>query len=242
MKKNRIYGLMKNIGLFKMMKIMRFTVFILIISLTQVIAGNSYSQQTKLFLNMKNVKVEDVLDEIEKSSEFFFLYNKNMVNVDRIVAINADGKLVTEVLDQLFKNTDVTYSIRDRQILLINNRMLESSVGTVSQQKGVTGKVTDKSGLPLPGVSVFIQGTNNGTITDANGAYTLSNISSEKKVPLTTDTVNSKKPAHIPWNISFSKLSNGGRKDTIGEKRCWCRWRSSHKISTANSAVIPNNP
>ncbi len=181
MKKNRIYGLMKSIGLFKMMKIMRVTVFILIISLTQVFAENSYSQQTKLFLNMKNVKVEDVLDEIEKSSEFFFLYNKNMVNVDRIVAVNADGKLVTEVLDQLFKSTDVTYSIRDRQILLINNRMLESSVETDSkQQKGVTGKVTDESGSPLPGVSVFIKGTNNGTITDSNGIYTLSNISSEK--------------------------------------------------------------
>ncbi len=45
-----------------------------------------------------------------------------------------------------------------------------------SQQQKISGKVTDKSGTSLPGVSVLVKGTTNGTITDANGNYTLSNI------------------------------------------------------------------
>ena len=40
-------------------------------------------------------------------------------------------------------------------------------------QSKVTGKVSDISGATLPGVSVVVKGTTNGTITDANGAFSL---------------------------------------------------------------------
>jgi hypothetical protein len=40
-------------------------------------------------------------------------------------------------------------------------------------QKTVTGTVKDDSGDPMPGVNVIIAGTTNGTITDANGAYSI---------------------------------------------------------------------
>ena len=46
------------------------------------------------------------------------------------------------------------------------------------QSKKVTGKVTDATGLSLPGVSVSVKGTTNGTITDGNGAFVLSNVPS----------------------------------------------------------------
>jgi len=47
-----------------------------------------------------------------------------------------------------------------------------------SQQPGMTlsGKVTDQSGVSLPGVSVVVKGTTNGTITNSEGVYNLSNV------------------------------------------------------------------
>jgi len=45
-----------------------------------------------------------------------------------------------------------------------------------SQQKNITGKVTDPAGGTLPGVSVVVKGTTIGIITDSNGEYSLSNI------------------------------------------------------------------
>jgi TonB-linked SusC/RagA family outer membrane protein len=177
MKKNRTYGLMEEIGLFKMIKIMRFTIFILFLSLSQTFAVNSYSQQAKLSLDMRNARVEDVIDEIEKNSEFFFIYNKNMVDVNRKIDIQVKEKSVSEVLDKIFSNTDISYSIKDRQILLINNRM--SNTGSESftqQQKSVSGKVTDSNGGPLPGVSVIVKGTTTGIITDMEGRYTLAKV------------------------------------------------------------------
>jgi len=177
MKKNRTYGLMEDIGLLKMIKIMRFTIFILFLTLSQAFAIDSYSQQTKLSLDLKNAKVEEVLDKIEKSSEYFFMYNKEMVDVERKIDIQVEEKGINQILDKVFENTGITYSIKDRQILLINNSMLSNGTENVTQQqKTVSGKVADSSGASLPGVSVVVKGTTNGTITDENGNYSISNI------------------------------------------------------------------
>ena len=43
-------------------------------------------------------------------------------------------------------------------------------------QPSVRGKVTDESGLPLPGVAVMVSGTSNGTMTDEDGNYSLSGL------------------------------------------------------------------
>lgn len=47
---------------------------------------------------------------------------------------------------------------------------------SLAQTKTVTGLVTDDVGLPLPGVSVFVVGSTNGTNTDFDGNYTLENV------------------------------------------------------------------
>lgn len=47
------------------------------------------------------------------------------------------------------------------------------------QERTITGKVTSSENEILPGVSVVIKGTNNGTVTDANGDFTLAIPSSE---------------------------------------------------------------
>ena len=176
MKKNKTYGLMDDIGLLKMIKMMRFTIFILFLSLSQTFAVNSYSQETKLSLDMKNVRVEDVIDRIEKNSEFFFMYNKNMIDIDRKVDLKVEEKSINQVLDKLFENTEISYSVKNRQILLINSRMMAETgnEATSQQQKTISGKVTDASGATLPGVSVVIKGTTIGTPTDLDGKYSLS--------------------------------------------------------------------
>ena len=177
MKKNRTYGLMESIGLLKMIKMMRFTIFILFLSLSQTFAISTYSQQTRLNLTMKNARVEDVIDKIEKSSEFYFMYNKGMIDVDRKVDIVVEGQVVSQILDKVFENTDITYSIKDRQIMLINSHLQgESKEISGQQQSTVSGKVIVSTGETLPGVSVVIKGTTTGTITDGNGAYTLANV------------------------------------------------------------------
>jgi len=48
-----------------------------------------------------------------------------------------------------------------------------------AQTRTISGKVTAlEDGSPLPGVNVVVKGTTNGTITDANGVYSLDNVPS----------------------------------------------------------------
>ena len=70
----------------------------------------------------------------------------------------------------------------------------------------------------------------------------LPNTLSAKNVPLTTEYVNSTNPANMPRNISFSRLSSGGRKFDKADARRLCKLRFSSSISTANSVTIPNSP
>ena len=178
MKKNKKVWQARNIGLFKMIRIMRITIFILLVTLSQTFAIDSYSQRAKLTLDFKDKRVEEVIDAIEENSEFYFLYNKDMIDVDRKIDISVTKGSVNEVLEQVFKNTDISYSIRDRLILLINSKVKKFAPEIINQQvTSVSGKVTDSKGQPLPGVTVVVKGTTQGTVTNADGNYSISNIS-----------------------------------------------------------------
>ncbi|WP_445738428.1 SusC/RagA family TonB-linked outer membrane protein [Mariniflexile sp.] len=52
----------------------------------------------------------------------------------------------------------------------------------VSQEKTITGLVTDLSGMPIPGATIIVQGTTNGTSSDFDGNYSLSNVSPSDQV------------------------------------------------------------
>lgn len=132
-----------------------------------------YGKDIQFTFKMENVPMKTVLRSIEEQTEFSFVYNSKLVDVNRKVNIDVSGQNINEVLDKLFADTNINYEIVDRHILLsvknIDNK-------TVNQQQQVTvrGRVQDTQGNPLPGVTVIIKGTNQGTITDTEGNFSLS--------------------------------------------------------------------
>jgi TonB-linked SusC/RagA family outer membrane protein len=153
---------------------MKLTIFLLLISIASIFANESYSQSKMLNLNMANSTVKEVLQNIEEQSEFYFMYSEKIVDVNRKVTINVDNERIDETLDRVFAGTDVNYKVKDRFILLTT-----PEVGEVQQDNTVTGKVTDNFGEPLPGVTVVVKGSTRGTITNSDGQYSLSNVSSD---------------------------------------------------------------
>jgi TonB-linked SusC/RagA family outer membrane protein len=146
-------------------------------------AATSYSQATKFNLKMNGVTVRQVFQEIEDNSEFILLYNEKTVNVDRKVDVKAKDETVNSLLDQVFQGTDNTYKIYDRQIVILENEKAEIPAevksifeASAQQQKVIMGKVTDSDGQPLPGVSIIVEGTTVGTVTNNDGTFTLLNI------------------------------------------------------------------
>ena len=106
----------------KTWKIMRLCVFFLFLFLSQVWAGSGYSQQTKLTLKMENARLIDVLDEIENNSEFYFLFNQKLVDVERKVNVNAKQITIDNILDEMFSGTDVHHQVKDHLIILTTEK------------------------------------------------------------------------------------------------------------------------
>ena len=136
----------------------------------QAISIPILAQSAKITLRLKNVTVEEVLTSIENQTEYRFLYNKDIVDVSRIVSITVKNERMTLVLDKLFKGEGVSYTIEKRQIVL---NKVSSQPQDNKQPVKVTGKVVDESGEVLPGVTVMIEGATQGTITGIDGNYQL---------------------------------------------------------------------
>ncbi len=132
----------------KTWKIMRLSAFFLFLFLSQVWAGSGYSQMTKLTLKMNNARVIDVLDEIENNSEFYFLFNQKLVDVERKVDVDAKEKTIDLILDGIFAKTDVHHQVKDRLIILTTEKSGFDSDLITQQQKSVSGKVTDERDYP----------------------------------------------------------------------------------------------
>jgi TonB-linked SusC/RagA family outer membrane protein len=157
----------------KLLLIMKLSTLFLITGAFSLFAGSSYSQSTKVTLHLKNVKIEDVLNEIENKSEFYFLFNQKLVDVDRKVDIAAENRPIKDILAEIFDKSNVKYIVLDRQIILTTRE--NSGAFNEIKQQTISGTVTDvTTGELLQGVSILIEGTTTGAITDAKGQYSIS--------------------------------------------------------------------
>ncbi len=158
---------------------MKITAILLVAALAVVNAANTYSQTITLSVEANNQAIQTVLDHIESQSEFKFFYNTKQVNTNKLVSIRASKKSVFEILDELFKNTNIKYEVLDKNIILTTSQNTVSNTDrAISQQdKNVSGVVTDQNGDPIIGANVMVKGTTNGTITDVDGNFTINNVS-----------------------------------------------------------------
>ncbi len=154
-------------------------IFLLIcgLGLLTSVAEKSYAQSTKLTFSLKDASIKNVLEHIEKNSEFSFMYENNVVDVNSRVNIEANDETIDVILDRIL-NESIEYRVVGKHIVLFASTqgLGESRLVQSQQQRSVSGKVTDSSGLPLPGVTVVVKGTTQGTVTNADGDYTVTNI------------------------------------------------------------------
>lgn len=133
------------------------------------------AQSTRISLKLTNATVNEVLNEIEKKSEYTFLVNQEFVDVNRKVDVVANNEKVSDILKRMFAGTDAGFSLSGRQIVLTSRKILDAASGQKEPGR-VSGTVKDNSGKVLPYVTVLVKGTDIGAVTDINGAYSISNL------------------------------------------------------------------
>ncbi|MHB9054938.1 MAG: SusC/RagA family TonB-linked outer membrane protein [Paludibacteraceae bacterium] len=142
--------------------------FLLIICFLLAGISNSFlsAQSSLISLDLPNPTIEQVLNSIEAKTNYRFLYNKEIVNVNKHVNGVFTNKSVNEILNEIFKNSDISQNIIGNQIVLTKKE------STAFDGK-VSGKITDNNGEPVIGATVKVKGTSTGTTSNFNGAYTL---------------------------------------------------------------------
>jgi len=169
----------------QLFRIMKLTILMLFLTIWQLKAVETYAQSTTVNLNLKNVKIEEVFKSIEHQSDFDFFYNDKQIDASKLFTINVENAKISDVINKLFADEELTYKVIGKHIVLIKSDSYESEVLKVvleSQQKQpkISGKVTDIAGLPLTGVVVNVKGTNKSVITDANGKYSITFADNDK--------------------------------------------------------------
>lgn len=157
----------------KSIRIMKLSFLFLFVLFFNVMASNSFSQNEKIHLSVKNKTLNMVMAEIERQTDYNFLYNSKMVDLSKQVTINLNGGVVVDVVSRLFEGTDIKYTVIDNQIILTSKSAV-SSGETAQRQFKISGKVTDSRGEPIPGVNVVDkENPSNGVITGIDGSYSI---------------------------------------------------------------------
>lgn len=169
-------------------------------------AAQKKNKRTVIELSVTNLPLKDVLAELERKTEYTFVVNHSrLTSLNRSVTVSVREERIEPILDKILEGTNVTYTIRKKQITLVSVTQTPSSnlhyqsgggssltssnvtfiplPGLVSKNLvAISGQVTDGvDGAPLPGVNVLEKGTSNGVATDAEGKFSL-NVSSEASI------------------------------------------------------------
>jgi TonB-linked SusC/RagA family outer membrane protein len=172
LKAQLFYALLKKIPI-----AMRITLLLLFVLTFQLQAEQIYSQDAKISLDMKNATIEKVLQTIEEKSDYYFLYNSQLIDVDRKVSVRVRNAPISAVLEKLFNSENVNYEVKGSQIILSPKEMYSQITAVVNalqqQKKTITGTIVDAAGEPIIGANIVEVGTTNGTVTDVNGNFSL---------------------------------------------------------------------
>lgn len=156
----------------QLFRIMKTTVLCLFICVGNLFAINSKAQTAHVTIVSHQMTVGQVLNEIEKQTDYLFVFNVKDIDTNRNVKVNAKDKAVSEVLNTVLNGTGISYAMEGKNIMLVD----ETNSNAASQQHDtqVTGVVKDANGEPVIGASVKAIGSKSvGTITDMDGKFSI---------------------------------------------------------------------
>jgi len=160
---------------------MKLTTLFLLTALTVMHAGTTYSQKNKISFNASNMTVAKVIERLEYTTDYRFVYNVRSVDLNRVIDVNAYEASIEVILNKIFNNTSTDFKVSGNHIILTPRKI---AVEKPEEKKPVAdfivkGRVTDEKGMPLVGAAISDNGSGRGVNTDFNGEYQIIAVSSE---------------------------------------------------------------
>lgn len=163
------------------------------LSLALMLAGtlqvSAFTYGQKVTIHKKNVRLQTVLKELQVQSGYNIFYDNSILPSSALVDVSLEKVELTKALEDVLRPYPLEYRMVENTIVLSPKkveRVAVSSAATILQQVTVSGKVVSKENETLPGVTVVEKGTQNSTMTNDNGVYTLAVTGSESVLVFTT--------------------------------------------------------
>lgn len=151
-----------------LLKIMRL-LFILMTMTSMTISANSFSQQQRVTLDVKNVGAMELFKEIQKETNLYFVYNDaDLISYNKI-SVSAKDESVDVLLKRVFPRLEFMF---EGNVIIVKPSVARDDEKEVKKYV-VKGKVVDEKNLPLPGVTIRLDSTTVGCATDASGLFSL---------------------------------------------------------------------
>ncbi len=158
--------------MYKLLLVMKTMVFLVLFACSSLLA-NDLSGQDKITLNFSKAPIERVLRTIQAQSKYSFVYQSEVFARDIEIDIQTKDASIDTVMSRLLRNTPLNYKKMENNIIIILNKSAPEP--RLSSQPPVTvrGTVKDRAGGMMPQVSVYIKGTQNGTVTNEKGEFSI---------------------------------------------------------------------
>lgn len=156
----------------KIVNIMRLSLVLCMLTIFCASATVSYSQVNEISLHLEDATLEQALEAIKQQSEYSFWYRNDEINLGRKVSVNINNQNIANVLDRLLATQGLAYTINEKHIVIYKTNE-KASHPMITDNKKITGKVTDEKNEPIIGANVVVKGSTTGTITDMDGNFTL---------------------------------------------------------------------
>jgi len=134
---------------------------------------NANAQAGTISRSYVNESVENVFKDLQRSSNFRFVYVSEDIKQLKPVTHKFENATVIQVVEYCLKDSELAYEIDGSSIVIKPKGETEGSVPEKNERVKISGKVVNEDGEPLPGATVIETGTFNGTTTNSDGIYNL---------------------------------------------------------------------
>ena len=159
---------------------MRLQLLMIFVTLFQLHAENSYTQQ-KVSILFKDAAIEEVIKAVEAQSGYVVVYNNTLLKTVKRVTVTLRNVNAVEALNEALKGSGLHCKLVEDFLVIAKDNV--KAAPEDDKGRKIEGKVTDKDKLPLPGVTVLVKGTKLGVVTDTAGKFQLT-LPLEKEVTL----------------------------------------------------------
>ena len=158
------------ISRWSIVRLLKTVLLLLCVSFSSVYVQAS-DRNEGITISCKNESLEQVIHLIESQSSYLFVLN-DKVNTKHKVSIKIENGNINAILNKIFQGTNMTYQV-DGDHILISTTHKSIGLDETRQATMIKGKIVDNAGEPMIGVSVLVQGTTTGTVTDLDGKFVL---------------------------------------------------------------------